>query len=258
MVYVREVLPAMAHIYPSLPVNFQHYRFWHEQSRAFEGLSAMLSHNVTMRIGTEAEVGGAALASASLFDVLGVQAQRGRLFRAEEEQPGKASVAVITDGLWRRRFGGTEQILGRMIQIGASSFEVVGVLPSTFRFPRKDQLGPLAQLADHVDIFLPIQPRSDGWGGDYDYVVFGRLAPGATLAQGTTELNLFEQRIAEEHKLSKGLHVTVRPLHLVRGVLFGVRETGCLVRCLGYRVGMRMDHHGSQFRAIPWPALADA
>jgi putative ABC transport system permease protein len=215
LVVVREVLPAMAHIYPSVPVNFQHYRFWQEQSRSLVGAAALLSRNVTLRSGGEPEIAGAAIASASLFDVLGVQAARGRLIGVDDEKPNQSLVAVISDGLWRRRFGGTDAILGQEIQVGAASVVVVGVLPRSFRFPRKDQLGPLAQLADRADLFLPLRPGAQGWEGDYDYVVFGRLARGATTAQAASELNLLEQRIVEEHKLSPGLHVTVRPLQEV-------------------------------------------
>src|SRR5580765_5951127 len=49
LVYVREVLPPLAHIYPTLPANYQHFRFWREQTRAFDGLAAMLGNNVTLR-----------------------------------------------------------------------------------------------------------------------------------------------------------------------------------------------------------------
>src|SRR5262249_43747411 len=86
------------------------------------------------------------------------------------------------------------------------------ILPPSFRFTKKGELGPLAQMGDRTDIFIPLKPNNYGWGGDFDYLVFGRLAPGVSEAQGVAELNLLEQRIAEEHKLNKGLHVAVRPL----------------------------------------------
>jgi putative ABC transport system permease protein len=215
LVYVREVLPQLAHIYPTLPVNYQHFQFWREQSRAFEGLSAMLGGNTTVRVASEPEIVGLTQATASLFEVLGVQPQRGRLFTREEEQPKKSLVAVITDGYWRRRFGGTDAVLGRTVQIGSGQFVVVGVLPAWFRFPRKADLGPLSQLADATDIFVPLRPNDYGWGGDYDYLIFGRLGHGFSQAQGLAELNLLDKRIAEEHKLNAGLHVTVEPLQEV-------------------------------------------
>jgi putative ABC transport system permease protein len=213
LVYVREVLPKLAHIYPTLPVNYQHFRFWREQSRTFDGVAAMLGGNVTLRAGAgEPEAAGLMQATASLFDVLGVQAQRGHLFTAADEQPKAATVAVITDGLWRRRFGGSDAILGQKIQIGGGHAVVVGVLPASFRFPKKGELGALTQMGYRTDIFTPLKPNEFGWGGDFDYIVFGRLGRGVSEAQGLAELNLLETRIVEEHKLNPGLHVIVRPL----------------------------------------------
>jgi len=121
-------------------------------------------------------------------------------------------VAVITDGLWRRRFGGADAVLGRKFQVGWSQYVIVGVLPRSFRFFKKGELGPLSQMGDRTDIFVPLPPNEYGWGGDYDYSVIGRLAPGVSLPQATAEVNLMEGRIAQEHKLRAGLHVQVRPL----------------------------------------------
>jgi predicted permease len=213
LVYVREVLPPLAHIYPTLPANYQHFRFWREQTRAFDGLAAMLGNNVTLRAaGSEPERAGLMQASASLWEVLGVQPQRGRLFTKDEEQHKQNRVAIITDGLWRRRFGGTENVLGQSMQIGSAQYVIVGVLPPSFRFPKKGELGPLSQMADRTDIFVPLTGNDYGWGGDYDYIIFGRLARGVSEAQGLAELNLFEKRIAEDHSLNAGLRVVVRPL----------------------------------------------
>lgn len=216
LVYVREVLPKMAHIYPTLPVNQKHFTFWAEQSRGFERLAAMLGGNVTMRSsGGDPEAVGLMETTASLFDVMGVRAQRGRLFTAEEEQPNHQIVAVITDALWRRRFGGSESILGQKIQTGGATPVVVGVLPPSFRFFKKGELGPLSQMGDRTDIFVPMRVNDFGWEGDYDYIVFGRVAREMTMAQATAELNLLEKRIVEAHKLDAGLHVSLSPLQEV-------------------------------------------
>jgi putative ABC transport system permease protein len=188
LVFIREVLPKMAHIYPTLPVNYQHYRFWSTQAHSLAGVAAMMGRSTTLRSGSESEAVGLAQSTASLWNVLGVEPQRGRLFTAEEESPTKDMVAVISDGLWRRRFGGSETILGQKIQIGQASCVVVGVLPASFRFPKKSDLGALTYLADRTDVFLPMRPGLEGWEGDYDYVVFGRLGRGVSLQRATAEL----------------------------------------------------------------------
>jgi putative ABC transport system permease protein len=216
LAYVREVLPPLAHIYPTLPVNQKHFGFWKEQSRGFEGMAAMLGGTVTMRAeGGDPERVGFMESTASLFDVLGVKAQRGRLFTAEEEQPKHALVAVITDGLWRRRFGGSDTVLGKKIQTGGATPVIVGVLSPSFRFFKQGELGPLTQMGERTEIFVPMHETGNGWEGDYDYMVIGRVARAATVSQATAELNLLEKRISEDHKLEAGLHVSVRPLQEV-------------------------------------------
>jgi putative ABC transport system permease protein len=212
LVFIREVVPPLAHIYPTLPVNFQHFRFWRQHARSFTSLSAVMSSTVTMRVGAEAETIGAAAVTANLFELLGVPPQLGRSFQNAEEEPGSGSVAVITDGLWRRRFAASPSILGQKILLGDTAHSVIGVLPPHFRFPKKDDLGTLAGLSERTDIFFPIQQANPGWGGDYDYIVFGRLRPGVTAAAGLAELDLLESRIAAGHKLNYGLRVRMAPL----------------------------------------------
>lgn len=215
LVLVREVVPALAHIYPTLPTNIQHFRFWQEQARSFDSLAALSSGESMLLMGGETEVIGGASISASLFDTLGVQPQMGRTFLPGEDQPGKSQVVIITDGLWRRRFGASPTIVGQNIQLSGGKFLVVGVLPASFHFPKNNDLGPLTRLAERTEYFLPLGQVLQGWGGDYDYVVFGRLRQGVPQSQGLAELNRLEKRIAKEHQLDAGLHVQVRPLQEV-------------------------------------------
>jgi putative ABC transport system permease protein len=215
LVFVREVVPPLAHIYPTLPVNYQHYRFWRQQAGSFDGLAAITGSTVTLRSGGEPEQVGAAEVTANLFDLLGVPLQRGRSFEPGEEERDRPRPAIITDGLWRRRFGGLDSILGQTVQIGAGQCTIVGVLAPSFRFPRKADLGPLSRLPERPELFLPIREFLTGWGGDYDYLVIGRLRPGVPLARGAAELNLLESRIAKDHDLSTDLHVHARPLQEV-------------------------------------------
>ncbi|MGP8245881.1 MAG: ADOP family duplicated permease [Bryobacteraceae bacterium] len=216
LVMAREILPALAHIYPTLPVNYEHYRFWREHSRAFEGLALISPRRVPLMSGGEPEAVGAAAVSANLFEMLGVQAQLGRTFRAEEEAPSNSAVMVITDGLWHRRFGASPSIVGQTVQLDGGSREtIIGVLPASFRFPKKDDLWPLSRLADNTEAFQIMQSPNSGWGGDYDYLVLGRLRHGVTRAAANAELNLLEKRIAAEHGLGYALSAQLRPLQEV-------------------------------------------
>lgn len=217
LVMMREIIPPMAHIYPTLPVNYQHFRYWRKQSRSFESIAAITSNTLTLRTADAAETIGGAKITAGLFEMLGVQPRLGRAFRPDEEQPGKTSVIVITDGLWRRRFGASPSVLGQQVRLGDLTYSVVGVLPPDFRFPRKDDLGTLTRLHERTEIFLPLQARNSGWEGDHDFIVFGRLKPGIQLADAAAELNVLESRIVAEHKLTYALQAHVKPLQEVIG-----------------------------------------
>ena len=91
------------------------------------------------------------LASPNYFEVLGAHAALGRIFTTRDEVPGIATVAVISDGLWRRGFAGDPTIIGRTLRIDEDVYEVVGVMPPTFRHPS-------ATLETDVEVWAP-----SGW-----------------------------------------------------------------------------------------------
>ena len=211
LVFLREVVPPLAHVYPTLPVNIQHLRFWQQQSRTFDGLAAFGSRNSSLS-GAEPEPVGGVVCTANLFQALGVDMQLGHGFAAEDEQPGRNDKVVITDSLWRRRFQAARDIVGRRVLLADVPHTIVGVLPATFRFPRGEDLGGLSRLNPTIDIFRPFGSVNQGWGGDYDYLVIGRLRPGLAESRAAAELNMLEARIVADHGLYKGLHVESRAL----------------------------------------------
>src|SRR5579863_4603087 len=148
LVFVREVVPPLAHIYPTLPVNFQHFRFWQEQAKSFDSLAAISDDTAMLSTGGEVEMVGGAAVTPNLFELLRVEAQIGRTFQPGEDQPKQAAVVVITDGLWRRRFGASREIVGQSIRLDGTQYLVIGVLPASFRFPKRDDLGALSQLSE--------------------------------------------------------------------------------------------------------------
>src|SRR5689334_10346884 len=83
LVAVREIVPPLEGVYPTVPVNLQHFRFWRDQARGLESLSAVIAGSTTLLSGGEAEVIGTAEVSHNLFQTLGVQPQLGRTFRPE-------------------------------------------------------------------------------------------------------------------------------------------------------------------------------
>ena len=118
------------------------------------------------------------LASAGLFAALGVEPQEGRTFREGEDQVGAAPVAIVSDGLWRRRYGADPGVVGRLVSVDGISHEIIGVLPRDFSFPTTG-----------TDLWVPITYTFDRpiqlWNNSSTFI--GRLKPGVPLARADAE-----------------------------------------------------------------------
>lgn len=135
--------------------------------------------------GSSAEQIRSVAASGDYFVLLGVRPRLGRFFGKEADEPGGAHVAVISEGLWRRQYGGAPAILGRTIELDRESFEIVGVAPVGFT---GIDLAP-------VDVWVPLRAAGDkavgeGWENADRWrwlSLVGRLARGRTRAEVTAE-----------------------------------------------------------------------
>jgi predicted permease len=133
--------------------------------------------------GPAVRVSGAKV-SAELFGVLGVTPAIGRTFRAGEDHAAGDGVVLLSEALWRTRFGGERDIVGRSITVDGRAREVVGVLPATVDLPsRRTQLW--------VPLSLDARDTVRYWAGDFMPIV-GRLRPGVTAARAQAELRIFQ------------------------------------------------------------------
>ncbi len=127
--------------------------------------------------------------SAEFFSVLGMGALRGRTFQSGEDAPGAAPVAVISEALWRRRFGADPAVVGQSIQIDGTPRQIVGIVPRSFAFP-----------AVGTDVWIPIKldPKliASVWGAD-GATYIGRLKPGVTLARADAEHRALIPRVRD-------------------------------------------------------------
>jgi putative ABC transport system permease protein len=154
--------------------------------------------------------------SAGLLGVLRVQPALGRGFLPEEDRPGAEPVALLSDGLWRRRFGADPKIVGRILQLDGKATTVLGVLPADLQFPRTSE------------VWLPmaLDPAKAGRRSDFLTVV-GRLASGLTQSQAQSELSAVMRRLEEQYPDSNaGWGVELQPLH---EYLVGESRTALLV-----------------------------
>jgi putative ABC transport system permease protein len=129
--------------------------------------------------------------SANFFAVLGVDAIRGRTFQAGEDTQGGPHLAVLSYGLWQRRFGASEGIVGQQINLAGDSYTVIGVLPDSFQFALRP-----------ADLWLPYQPTQNQLTRRFMHGtnLIARLKPGVTAAQAQAELSLITSRIEEQNK----------------------------------------------------------
>ena len=162
------------------------FNVWREQTQVFDSVAAydFSGPGINLTGGDRPEQLEGIHVSADYFRVFGAPMAIGRTFTADEDRPGGPAVAVISDGLWRSRFGGDPGIINRPIDLGGEPFVVIGVLGPTFSSDPKS------------DIWLPLKPDPNSLDQGHYLRATARLKPGITLAQAQAAMKL----AAEEFK----------------------------------------------------------
>src|SRR5688572_12370728 len=193
------------------PANFLD---WRKRTTAFSGLAAFDDFSATLTGYGEAQRVRAASTSANFFDVLGVQARLGRVMVADDDRPGAPRVAVLTDGLWHRLFGGLPDAIGQTMILNSIPHTIVGVLPPDFAM----------EMVGDSEVWMTGDrgiPRSFPFPGDITTVrdshiiaVIGRLAPGFSREQAQAQVTAVMNELSTRHPdTNAGLGAHVRPLH---------------------------------------------
>jgi putative ABC transport system permease protein len=163
--------------------SYADYFDWRDQSQSFAGMSMVTETNLTLTGVNEPERVPAEFVAQSYFSILGVAAALGRVFHPEEDQaPGRDAVVVLSDGLWKRRFGGDAGIIGRDIALDGRNYKVVGVMPPWFR-----------GVMDSADLWIPLMMSGTAKDfanrGSRGPVVVALLKPGVSVRQAQSEMN---------------------------------------------------------------------
>src|SRR5262245_15357845 len=178
---------------------------WRDQAKSFDHVVALQGWGPTLTGQGDPEQLVGALVSPDKFPMLGVVPALGRSFRPEEDQRGVESVVIISDKLWRQRFGGDSSLVGKKISLNGESRTVIGVMPAGFKFP----------IIPRADIWRPIQPALNPGcqRGCITIRVIARLKPGAGEAQARAELNAIAGRIEQQFPdTNSKVGVTLIPL----------------------------------------------
>ena len=182
------------------PPDFLDYR---ARNTVFASFAAhVISSTVSLAGDGDAEQVPSGTVTANFFDTFGVAPALGRGFRADEETAAGADVVVLSDGLWRRRYGGDPSILGRAIQVDGTPTVVVGVMPPTFDFPAG------------VQLWTPIRFGTPDTSVRRFHFLRGvaRLAPGVTVAAAQAQIDGIARDLERTYKENESWTLRIVPL----------------------------------------------
>lgn len=167
-----------------------------ERNQFFESISLFRDGDVAMVEQGQPEVLEGLRVNYDYFDTLGVKVQLGRAFVADEDHPQTRYEAILSHGLWLRRFGGDRSIIGGTIRLNDKPYKVVGVLPETFRpFAREDRVA-LPEIFTPLGYDLELR---DACRGCQHLQAIGRMKPGVSVERARSELNAVMRVIVREH-----------------------------------------------------------
>jgi putative ABC transport system permease protein len=157
---------------------------WRNQNRTFDSMGAYANRSLALSVGDQTVLIQGKRITPNLFEVLGVQPSLGRTFHADEQEPGATGVVIVSDGFWKRHFGGAPDVLGRIVRISDAPHAVIGVMPPSFHIDQRDD----------EQFYTPVAIDSNR-GHNFLHVV-GRLRDGATLRQAAEDLGAIADRLA--------------------------------------------------------------
>ena len=209
-------------------VSLDNFVAWRERATTFERLAAVIPTSATIDGEPAAERVPGADVTAGYFSLLGVTPDLGRDFDASDTATGQA--VILSDALWKRRFGADPSIVGRSIALSGRSFVVVGVMPADFDPPRISWLG-------RQDIWFPLvdSAQSRSWGRSL--IVLARLRDGVSLDAAREEMLAVSAQRARESPANAEWSASVIPLRDqitgdVTPSLYVLLAAVCLLFCM--------------------------
>ena len=173
---------------PTFSLSHPNFLDWRAEARSFQAMAAMTNGTFTLTTGTEAESVQGLNVTATFLTTLEVTPVLGRNFSADEDRPGgNTRVAILSHAFWQRAFGADPNIIGRAITLNSQPYTVVGILP------------PLFQWGTNNDVLVPLAPDPGRSRGDHRLSAIGRLAPGVSIDQATSELKTIAARLAAQY-----------------------------------------------------------
>ncbi|HZZ39359.1 MAG TPA: ABC transporter permease [Acidobacteriaceae bacterium] len=203
---------------PQVPVSYLNFLDWQRQTRTLSSM-AMYRHedyNLSGQQGPAQRVNGFMI-SAQFLTTLGLHPAAGRDFNTSDDHLGAAPVALLSNGFWHRRFGGSLSILGKPITLNGADYTVVGILPPGFLFYGVDR-----------DVYIPLgqwtDPSFRDRRIDESAHVVARLAPGVTLAQAQADMDTVAHNLALAYpQVDKGFGVGISLITMKQDIVGNVQ-----------------------------------
>jgi predicted permease len=194
-----------ANTWPFSPANYLDLK---AGTTSFEALAAVTPRVALLEGDPEPRRVSVARAADNLFEMLGIEAQRGRLFQTGDDDLAKVPVALISAELWRDRFGSNPDVVGTTVRLDGEATQVIGVLPDGFRLPHGG-----GQLRSDFWVNLRFSPEQAAVRGANFLMLMGRLRPGTGVAAAHAEMRGLMDGIIEEHPDLRGEQLRVVPMH---------------------------------------------
>ena len=200
------------------------YCDYRDQNTSFDGLAAIASYNTNLSDSGESERVQGVRMSANAFDILGLRPLLGRTLIAADDRNGAPAVAMISYGLWSRRYTRNADIIGRSVNLNGESRQIVGVLPRSFALPNLD-----------TEVVVPLQPESDPRRNLRNSVSFlrlvGRLKSNVRAQQAHAEIDSIRQNLHRQFPDAYTGKVGITIVPLAEEIVSNVRAVLLTIFC---------------------------
>jgi predicted permease len=213
------------------------------ENTTFEHVTAAIGASFNMTGGGQPERVDGVRVTSSFFPLFGARPAMGRMFTADDEQPGPPKSVILTDGFWQRRFGSDRSVLGKTLTLNGNNLTIVGVLSGAFSFNK--EIMPAVNGIQRAELILPLAspPSARANRGGEDFNIFALLKPGVTVDRAQSQMDGVAARMKQQYPANYppngGLTISVVPLiHQVVGdvrlalyVLLGAVGFVLLIAC---------------------------
>jgi predicted permease len=188
--------------------SYPDFEQWRAQNHVFSGMAGTSGHSLTLTGHGDPDDITTEVVTSDFFSILEVKPLLGRIFTPDDGKRGAAPVVIISENLWRSRFGADPKILGSSITLEKRPFTVVGVMPASFRPP---------PFTEGRETWIPVaqDPLFSGFmtrRGGHWLVVLARMKPGVSAAQAQAEMDTIAARLAKDSPEDSGWTVSLIPL----------------------------------------------